>query len=354
MEIVSSQISLASQRSSLTDISERTEVIARLERQAPETVEIQSDTLGKTLTPASPPLSLDQLGTQIALPETEVRDLSAEDFLRYSLMAALFQSLTGKKLEPPPQIDTSAPVVSVPFAPSQSSLSAPSAELLPATESSFIMERWQRVEQHDSLSFASVGQITTKDGRTIDIDLQMNLQRHMTQEQMISISVSGELKDPLVINFDNHSAQLTDSRYQFDIDADGTEDTLATLASGSGYLALDKNNNGEIDDGRELFGALSGDGFADLEQYDEDGNGFIDSGDSIFHSLKLWIQHDDGRSELVALAEKDIGAIYLGRSHTPWDLADDQNQLAGKIRQTGIYINNDGTTGTVQQIDLVT
>ena len=48
------------------------------------------------------------------------------------------------------------------------------------------------------------------------------------------------------------------------------------LGSGSGFLALDKNGNGKIDDGSELFGTKSGDGFADLAEYDSDGNGWID------------------------------------------------------------------------------
>ena len=44
------------------------------------------------------------------------------------------------------------------------------------------------------------------------------------------------------------------------------------MLNGSGYLALDKNGDGTINDGSELFGTRNGDGFADLAQYDEDGN----------------------------------------------------------------------------------
>lgn len=74
--------------------------------------------------------------------------------------------------------------------------------------------------------------------------------------------------DPLVINLNSSTAQVTDQKFYFDLDADGTADRISMLKSGSGFLALDKNGNGKIDDGSELFGTQSGDGFADLEEYD--------------------------------------------------------------------------------------
>ena len=74
----------------------------------------------------------------------------------------------------------------------------------------------------------------------------------------------------------------------FDIDADGEEESISYLQGGSGYLALDKNGDGVINDGSELFGTKSGDGFADLAEYDADGNGWIDENDPIFDKLLIW------------------------------------------------------------------
>mgnify|MGYP000465316364 CR=1 FL=1 len=54
------------------------------------------------------------------------------------------------------------------------------------------------------------------------------------------------------------------------------------LQGGSGYLALNKNGDGVINDGSELFGTASGDGFYDLSMYDEDGNGWIDENDHAY------------------------------------------------------------------------
>ena len=60
------------------------------------------------------------------------------------------------------------------------------------------------------------------------------------------------------------------------------------------FLALDLNGDGRINNGSELFGALSGNGFADLAQYDSDANGWIDENDEIFQRLKVWSGADDG------------------------------------------------------------
>jgi hypothetical protein len=157
-----------------------------------------------------------------------------------------------------------------------------------------------------------------------------------------------------VINFSGQSAELTSDTWQFDIDSDGDQESLYQLKAHSGYIALDKNQNGIIDDGGELFGATSGDGFADLRQYDQDQNGFIDEGDAIFQHLKIMVQGSNNSQQLFTLEEKNIGALYLGSQATPWDLAaGEQDQLAGQLRSTGFFLTEEGSAGTLQQIDLV-
>ncbi len=89
------------------------------------------------------------------------------------------------------------------------------------------------------------------------------------------------LKDPLVINFSGTSTELTERKFYFDIDADGTFDQIHFVKPGSGFLALDNNYDGTINDGSEMFGTQPGDGFGDLAVCDDDGNGFIDNGDSV-------------------------------------------------------------------------
>ena len=57
--------------------------------------------------------------------------------------------------------------------------------------------------------------------------------------------------------------------------------------------------------------------------------------------------------KLLALGQKNIGAIYLGHMETPFSLKDQNNELQAQIRSTGLFLFEDGKVGNVQQIDLV-
>jgi len=141
-------------------------------------------------------------------------------------------------------------------------------------------------------------------------------------------------------------------RRTLDLDQDGQSETFSMLASGSGFLALDKDGDGKVSDGGELFGTQSGNGFADLAQYDEDGNGWIDEGDKAFAQLKIWAQDENGQDQLLSLTEAGVGALFLGSQSTEFSLKDNQQQLQGQVRQTGVFLRENGTAGTLQQIDL--
>lgn len=206
-------------------------------------------------------------------------------------------------------------------------------------------------EEHTRMS--AQGRVTTEDGRTIDLSLDIGMSREFRSEDFVSIT-EGNLKDPLVINFDRSVVGLSDKlHFQFDLDADGTDERLPELLAGSGYLALDLNQDGLINSGNELFGAKTGDGFEELAQYDDDGNGFIDENDEIFSQLKIWVPRADGQSELYALLDKDVGAIYLKSQNTPFALKTVlDNETQGYVRESGVFLNESGGIGSVQQIDL--
>ena len=146
---------------------------------------------------------------------------------------------------------------------------------------------------------------------------------------------------------------MTERTYDFDLDADGEADQIHFIGPNSGFLALDRDGSGTIDNGSELFGASTGNGFAELAAYDEDGNQFIDEADSIFEELRIWQKDSAGNDHLVALGQKGVGAIYLGHIDTPFQVKDEANQLQGVVRSSGVYITEGGGTGTVQQLDLV-
>lgn len=215
-------------------------------------------------------------------------------------------------------------------------------------------DRRESVYELEQTSFSAQGEIRTADGKTLQFSVSMQMQREFASESTVSLRAGdGVRKDPLVINFGGTAARLTAQKYDFDIDSDGATDQISFVTGASGFLALDKNANGAIDNGTELFGAQSGDGFADLAAYDDDRNGWIDESDRIFAQLLIWSKDDQGQDQITSLAQRKVGALYLGQSATPFDLKDSANTLHGQVRGTGIYVSEEGRVGTLQQVDLI-
>ncbi len=210
----------------------------------------------------------------------------------------------------------------------------------------------QSYYEEERITFSAIGSVQTADGKTIDFSLDLSMERSFYSEESINIQAGDPLIDPLVISYSGNASDLTDMKFSFDLDADGQEDRISNVASGSGYLAFDKNEDGIINNGSELFGPSTGDGFDELSAYDEDGNNWIDERDTIYTKLSLWRKEDDGNDSFVSLKEADVGAIYLGNATTQFDIKDSENQLNGRIQKTGIYLKDSGGAGLVQQVDL--
>lgn len=162
----------------------------------------------------------------------------------------------------------------------------------------------KRVHEHENTAFQATGTITTADGRNLGFTLDLVMSRDFRSERTRVDSGQAVLRDPLVISFAGKSAELSGQRFCFDLDADGHAEAIAGLGADCGFLAIDRDGNGRIDDGSELFGTRSGDGLADLKKLDGDGNGWLDEADAAFSALHVW-QHDaDGTEDLSTLGKK--------------------------------------------------
>lgn len=208
--------------------------------------------------------------------------------------------------------------------------------------------------EKERTSYSTTGSAVTADGQKIEFDLSFAMSRSFEKyynENYETSTVS--FCDPLVINLDSTMPEVSDQKFLFDIDADGVMDTISQLSNKSGYLALDKNGDGEINDGSELFGTKSGNGFKDLAEYDSDGNGWIDEGDEIWNKLMIWCTDENGKTELFHVAEKGVGAICLQNTSTNFSLNSlKTNQTNAAVRNTGIFLYENGNVGTVQHLDL--
>lgn len=215
--------------------------------------------------------------------------------------------------------------------------------------------RYYHVES-ESTSFSTQGTVRCADGREISFNLELSMSRSFEEYMETNEAVQFmKMTDPLVINLDGSIPALSDQKFEFDLDQDGVKETISQMSGGSGFLALDLNGDGVINDGSELFGTKSGDGFRDLAAYDEDGNGWIDENDAIFDKLLVWTKDEEGKDELYTLKESGVGAICLQKAQTDFSLNSlKDNHTNGQIRSTGIFLYENGNVGTMQQLDLAT
>ncbi len=273
--------------------------------------------------------------------------------LEHSLLKLLVERLTGKelKLMHPSEMEAVPEDVEVQAADTPTQEQAPTAEGRQGW--GLVYDYYESHYESETTSFSAEGVVRTADGKEIAISVDLNMSREFYSEQSLSLRAGDALKDPLVVNFSGSAVELTERSFSFDIDADGRSDQIAFVGPGSGFLALDKNNDGKINDGSELFGPETGNGFADLAAYDHDGNNWIDENDSIYDRLRIWSKDSAGNDQLVALGRRGVGAIYLGHIDTPFLIKDAANETLGAVRDSGIFLEEDGGVGTIQQLDLV-
>ena len=214
----------------------------------------------------------------------------------------------------------------------------------------FAYSRSETLERTEVASFDAAGTVRTADGREIAFQLSLSMARFERETRSVSLQ-SGVAKDPLVVNFGADAASLRSQRFSFDLQGNGQAVDMPLLGQGSGFLVLDALDGGRVASGRQLFGPASGDGFADLAAYDDDGNGWIDEADPVFGRLGVWTPEADGGGAVRSLAEVGVGALGLAHAATPFTLKD--AGTLGAIRSSGVYLSEAGVVGSLQQVDVI-
>jgi Ca2+-binding RTX toxin-like protein len=163
-------------------------------------------------------------------------------------------------------------------------------------------------------------------------------------------------RDPLTLDLDGDGLETVGINQTnpilFDHQGDGLKTATGWIAADDGFLALDRNGNGFIDDGTELFGdstplyagGNAEDGFGALAQEDTNNDGLVDINDANFANLRIWRDlNQNGISEdgeLSTLEDSDIAALRTAKTEHSANLANG-NQVA----DLGGFIKSDGTEG---------
>ncbi|MGD7201199.1 calcium-binding protein [Ralstonia pseudosolanacearum] len=169
--------------------------------------------------------------------------------------------------------------------------------------------------------------------------------------------------DPLILDLDGDGLEITAlaAGVLFDANGDGIKTGSAWAGADDGLLVWDRNGNGQIDSGLELFGdetiLASGEkakhGFAALSELDTGsivggvtigaGDGIFDANDAQYANLRIWRDlNQDGISqanELQTLAEAGVTSIKLASDRANTNYGD------AILAQSSTFTRSDGSTG---------
>ncbi|MFA7346341.1 MAG: hypothetical protein WCZ86_01145 [Desulfurivibrionaceae bacterium] len=301
------------------------------------------------ISPEARQLRQDAVQPLVAADPAEVApsDSVPEEDPKLKAMRLILEALTGRKIR------------IVGFAPVSAENAAPDSETTP-TDSPPARQGWgleydlaETVREQETMTFSAVGQVVTGEGQSIDFRIQLAMHREFAETNQMRLRAGdARLVDPLVINFTGKATELSGGRFAFDLDADGKSEELSALAPGSGFLVFDRNQDGKINNGLELFGPASGHGFGELSQLDSDSNGWLDESDPLYTALGVWMRDAAGNDSLAGLAERNVGAIMINPAKTSFALKDSGNGVLGQLRETSVFLGENGGAGTVQEIDL--
>ncbi|WP_239324785.1 calcium-binding protein [Snodgrassella gandavensis] len=168
--------------------------------------------------------------------------------------------------------------------------------------------------------------------------------------------------DPLILDLDGDGIETTGSRKLsgalFDHDGDGIRTATGWVKADDGLLAVDRNGDGVINDGTELFGdstlladgSKAANGYAALREFDSNGDGRVDAQDAHFDQLRVWRDlNQDGicqSNELFTLEQVGVKALNLENKNSNTSL-NNGNTLA----QIGSYETTDGQTRTMGDVN---
>jgi hypothetical protein len=179
---------------------------------------------------------------------------------------------------------------------------------------------------------------------------QINIQLEFSFSFSASISVQEGVvmeSDPIILDLNDDGFNLTSYKNgaRFDILGSGQPVTTAFVTGGDAFLAMDRNGDGIINDGTELFGDQRGaaNGFEELRKLDSNGDGIINRLDRDFDKLLLFRDNGNGITEpgeLLTLAEAGIAEIRLGYTNV-----NQRTSGGNRIAQIASYVRTDGTLG---------
>ncbi|MDA0748328.1 MAG: hypothetical protein O2954_17565 [bacterium] len=171
-------------------------------------------------------------------------------------------------------------------------------------------------------------------------------------EVEVRVRASGEEAmneaDPLVLDLAGDGVNLTGAAkgVMFDIDGDGRKERTSFVQGDDAFLALDRNGNGRIDDGKELFGDQHGaaHGFAELARFDGNADGRIDRNDEVYQHLRVF-QDKNGNGDVEAGEIRGLEAVGVEAVELAYEAVNRRTASGDRVTQQGVFVRSGGQRG---------
>ncbi|MFN9630409.1 MAG: calcium-binding protein [Cyanobacteriota bacterium] len=172
--------------------------------------------------------------------------------------------------------------------------------------------------------------------------------------------LSQTIRSPLALDLDGNGIVDTINKslgIHFDLDGNTFAETTGWIASGDGLLVLDRNGNGEIDNGFELFGdntvlangAKAANGFLALAELDANADGRIDALDEAYNQLQIWKDSNSNgivnQGELLTLSQASVQSLSTAFISQSFIDAEGNHHL-----QVGGYMLTDGSSRVMNDV----
>ena len=258
----------------------------------------------------------------------EDSDLMSLDAKTRQLIQAL-EVLTGKKID------------------LKSLLGKSSKSSVPRSNSPILTYESMQAEQ-SKMNVSFDGKMQTKDGKEIAFSLSIKWSQSFVETQRVRMQDGKVMQDPLVISLDGNPPVSSD---KIDFNLNASAQQINKLNANSGYLVNDKNGNGQADNGSELFGPKTSNGFAELAAYDDDKNGWIDSSDKIYKQLYIWNPQTNANG-MTSLEQAGIGAISLSALDVNYTQKSSIDTPIADYKQASVAVGENGASYGVFSVDL--
>lgn len=285
-------------------------------------------------------------GTQKS-PVDMAKKPDAGHVLNIQIIQRMVKAITGQDLQllTPQALQDQADQVTV-----QAPTQAPDS---PAdSDTGLVYQQSTSYFESQTITFNAQGSINTKDGQSINFSVSLSMSHILYQETNLSLGGNDAANgSPLTVNFEGNATELTSTHFEFAIDTNGSLGQVDTLKSNNNtQVPVSKPADTGNDESEQA--SQSTDSIEKPASKNSKDSQLISMAKFVYQQLRVWQRHADGSQQLLALGEKNLGALYLGHLTAPLQpKTADSNLALADATDSDTILPQNNQTDTTQQIN---